>query len=62
MSPGLFLYAIGTHARRRRTYPDLLGRPEFAHLHVVRLRSPRAADAWLEAIMPQLPGKASALS
>ncbi len=44
----LFLWALQTYHRRRREYPELLARPEHAHLKLVRLRSPRMADAWLE--------------
>jgi adenylate kinase family enzyme len=50
----LFLWAIKTHWRRRRQYAELLARPQYAHLHVVRLRSPRAVRAWLEALSPGL--------
>ena len=44
----LFLWALRTYRRRRREYPALFGRPEYAHLTVVRLRSPRQARRWLE--------------
>jgi adenylate kinase family enzyme len=43
----LFVYAIRKHASQRRTLPELLARPELAHLRVVRLRTPAAVDAWL---------------
>ena len=43
----LFLWALKTHSRHRRDYPALLALPEHAHLQWVRLRSPRAAEAWL---------------
>ncbi len=43
----LFVYAIRKHASQRRTLPELLGRPELAHLQVVRLRTPAAVQAWL---------------
>jgi adenylate kinase family enzyme len=39
----LFLWALRTHFRRRRTLPARLARFE-----AVRLRSPEEADAWLE--------------
>ena len=45
----LFLWLFKTYRRRRREYPELLARPEHAHLTVYRFRSPRAAAAWLEA-------------
>jgi adenylate kinase family enzyme len=43
----LFLWVVSTHARRRREYPALLARPEYAHLRLVRLRSPRETARWL---------------
>jgi hypothetical protein len=46
----LFLWLLKTHWRRRREYTTLTGQPECAHLRVVRLRSPRAARAWLAAL------------
>ena len=41
-------WAITTYGRRRREYPELLARPEYAHLQTVHLRSPRQTRAWLE--------------
>ncbi len=46
----IFLWALKTYRRYRREYPALLGQPEHAHLSVVRLRSPRAAQAWLSGL------------
>jgi adenylate kinase family enzyme len=46
----LFLWALQTYRRHRREYTDLPRRPEYAHLRVVRLRSPAAARAWLDAL------------
>jgi adenylate kinase family enzyme len=43
----LLLWALQTYRRRQREYPMLLARPEYAHLAVVRLRSPRATKDWL---------------
>ncbi len=48
----LFLWIITSHQRRRREYPTLFARPEYAHLHIVRLCSPRATQRWLEALPP----------
>lgn len=48
----LFIWALQTYRRRRRSYPILLSQPEHAHLTVVRLRSPRAAAAWLASLNP----------
>jgi adenylate kinase family enzyme len=44
----LFLWALQTYNRRRREYPILLQEPGYAHLQVVRLRSPKMAEAWFE--------------
>ncbi len=43
----LFLYLLKTYWRRRREYPRALSQEPYAHLRVVRLRSPRQAEAWL---------------
>ena len=43
----LFLWALHTYQRRRREFPALFNQPEYAHLAVVRLRSPRAVRDWL---------------
>ena len=43
----LFLWALQTHGRHRREYPLLFQRPEYAHLTVIHLRSPRETVAWL---------------
>jgi len=40
-------WALSTYGRRRREYPILFSRPEYAHLKVMRLQSPRAARGWL---------------
>jgi adenylate kinase family enzyme len=46
----LFLWALRTYPRRRKEYPVLFEKSEYAHLAVVRLRSPRAARDWLESL------------
>lgn len=43
----LFLWALQSHWRRRRTIPRALAHPDYAHLHLVRLRSPRETREWL---------------
>lgn len=48
----LFVYAIRKHRSQRRTLPELLARPELAHLRVVRLRSPAEVERWLGTIPP----------
>ena len=49
----LFVWVLKTHRRRRREYARLLARPEYAALTVVRLRSPRATERWLETVVGQ---------
>ena len=44
----LLLYTLRTHRRRRRELAAQLADPAYAHLTLVRLRSPRAAERWLE--------------
>ena len=46
----LFLWALKTYRRRKREYSTLPSRPEYAHLQIVRLRSPRKTQAWLSAL------------
>ena len=43
----LILWAINTHPKHRRDYPLLLERPEYAHLSLTRLHSPRQTNEWL---------------
>jgi adenylate kinase family enzyme len=40
-------WALKTYRRRRREYPELFARPEYRHLSVIRLRSPRKTEQWL---------------
>jgi adenylate kinase family enzyme len=46
----LWLWALQSHRRHRREYPARFQRPEYCHLAVVRLRSPRAAARWLASL------------
>lgn len=46
----LYLWLLKTYWRRRREYPEVLKQPAYAHLSLIRLRSPYEADRWLEAI------------
>lgn len=46
----ILLWALKTYGRRKREYPELLGRLEHAHLAVVHLRAPKAARAWLSGL------------
>ncbi len=43
----LFLWAISSQKRQRRSYPAALAQPEYAHLVVVHLRHPRQAEELL---------------
>ncbi len=43
----LIIWALGSHPRHRRDYPILFQRPEYAHIEVYRLSSPRETDEWL---------------
>jgi adenylate kinase family enzyme len=49
----LFFWALKTHKKRRREYPELFTRPEHAHLSITRFRSPRATQQWLASLKPQ---------
>ena len=48
-SDSLYVWALKTYRRRRRQLPELLGRPEYAHLDVHRFTRAADADRWLEA-------------
>ena len=43
-------WALKTYRRRRKEYPVLFSLPEYAHLRIVRLTSPRAANEWLSTL------------
>lgn len=43
----ILLWALKTYRRRRREYAVLPQQPEYAHLKVIRLRSPEEAHRWL---------------
>lgn len=47
---GLVVYLFQSHRRHRQQYPELLARPEYAHLRTVHLRSSRAVTRWLESL------------
>lgn len=46
----ILLWMVTTYSRRRREYPLLFRRPEYAHLDVIELTSPREADALAAAL------------
>ncbi|XWK87293.1 MAG: AAA family ATPase [Phormidium sp.] len=43
----ILLWALQTYSRRRKEYPILLAQPEYSHLKIVELRSPKATNNWL---------------
>jgi len=47
-----FWQMVRSYRKRRREYPQMLNQPEYAHLTVIRLRSPREAKKWLNAQFP----------
>lgn len=51
----LFVYAVRKHVTQRRDLPELLARPELAHLDVVRLRTPAAVESWLAGVVESAP-------
>ena len=46
----LFIWAWNTHWRRRKTLPPAFEQPEYSHLRVVHLYSPRATKQWIRAL------------
>jgi adenylate kinase family enzyme len=48
----IFVWALQSHPRHRRQYPELLARVEHAHLTIIRLRSPGETTRWLRRIPP----------
>lgn len=55
----IILWALKTYRKYREEYPILFGRPEHAHLTVVRLRSPHATRAWLAGLCAHPPATLS---
>ena len=49
----LFLWALKTHGRHRREYGVAARSLAYAHLRLIRLRSPRAAADWLATVPPR---------
>jgi adenylate kinase family enzyme len=43
----LYLWAFKTYGRYRRQYTEMIGCPEYAHLQVLRFKSPRYTTQWL---------------
>lgn len=43
----ILLWALQTYKKNRIQYPLLFAQPEYDHLEIIRLRSPRATKRWL---------------
>ncbi len=43
----ILIWLLRTYWKKRQQYPVLFQQPEYAHLLIVRLRSPQAAEKWL---------------
>ena len=46
----LFLWALKTHWRRRKSLESVLFTPEYSHIDVMRFKSARDTEKWLEGI------------
>jgi adenylate kinase family enzyme len=56
------LTALRSHRGQRRLYPKLFAEPQNQHLAIVRLRSPRATDRWLDHVLVVEPPAVTRLS
>jgi hypothetical protein len=43
----ILLWVLQTYGQNRQKYPLLFQQPEYAHINIVHLRSPQAAQNWL---------------
>lgn len=46
----LFLWALKSARKTKKSYPKLLTQPEHAHLHVYRFKSPHDTQQWLNTV------------
>lgn len=46
----ILLWALQTYWKRKKEYPILISKPEYSHLNIVRLSSPKAAEDWLSSL------------
>ncbi|MEO8606975.1 MAG: adenylate kinase [Chloroflexota bacterium] len=46
----LFVWAFQSYHKQQQTYPALFQQPEYAHISIIRLTSPQAAEDWLKSI------------
>lgn len=44
-------YSFKNHWRRRRNFTRLFQHPDYAHIHKMRFRTPRATEEWLERLV-----------
>ncbi len=44
------VWVIRTYWRRKRDYPEIISKPEYAHLRLVHLRSVAETEAWLDGL------------
>lgn len=47
---GIPWWVVRTYRKRRREFPELLGRPEYGHATVIQFHTPAAAQAYLAAV------------
>ncbi len=52
----LYLWAFRTYRRNRRQFTEMTREPAYAHLQVVRFKTPRAAEAWLTEVLSETSG------
>jgi adenylate kinase family enzyme len=50
---GLVVYLFTSRKSHRQRYPALLAKPEYAHLRIAHLRTPREVRRWLESVVPR---------
>lgn len=43
----IILWALTTYHKKRQEFPQLFAQPEYSHLRIVHLQSPKAAANWL---------------
>ncbi|AFZ24366.1 adenylate kinase-like kinase [Cylindrospermum stagnale PCC 7417] len=46
----IILWALTSFPRNRRQFPPLFAQPEYSHLRIVHLESPKAAQNWLSSL------------
>lgn len=46
----LFIWVLQTHWRYRHELEEVLHQPEYTHLHVIRFKTPRETERWLETV------------